>query len=84
MSIQCRRGDHVSLLLWLRQESEDKSRLTDAERSLALDGQKIPAIKALRQRTGLGLKEANTFWNGPSNGNDNTDRDQAKNIPDTG
>jgi hypothetical protein len=35
-----------------------ESVLTIAEKTLADNGEKIPAIKAIRQRTGLGLKEA--------------------------
>jgi hypothetical protein len=40
------------------------SLLTDEERSLLLEGKKIQAIKRVRERTGLGLKEAKDLVEG--------------------
>lgn len=42
----------------------DSSLLTDEERSLLLEGNKIQAIKRVRERTGLGLKEAKDLVEG--------------------
>lgn len=48
---------HLERLLKISEETIDLA-LSESERALVLDGRKLEAVKAYRDRTGVGLKTA--------------------------